>query len=130
MIALSRGDIPGAWRAAQALVRMYRHSANLDELRQRKDALFLVHHLCRELRVTPRHTIVELARDVPVRDSMMACLLANYPDALADSLPRVTAYALEKILDPHGGTPPSMVRMGPMVRATEDPPGVRLPHAT
>jgi hypothetical protein len=102
LIALSDGKVLDAWTAAQTLVRQYRPDQDLNKLRQREDGLFVVQHWCRELKVTPRPTIGEIARDVPVRDSMMACLMGQDPDALLPGSPAgARAVALEAVLDPH-----------------------------
>jgi hypothetical protein len=102
LIALSNGRVLDAWAAAQTLVRQYRPNQNLDELRQREDGLYLLQYWCVDLGFAPQPTVLELAREVPVRDSMMAYLVAQYADAL---LPEAAgggrAVALEAVLDPH-----------------------------
>jgi hypothetical protein len=101
LLALSQGQVLEAWTKAQTLVRQFRPQQDLDHLRQREDGLFVVLQWCRELGVTPQPGILELARDVPVRDSMMACLVGQNADALSpDALPRARAAALNRVLDP------------------------------
>ena len=102
LIALQDGKVLDAWTAARTLVWEYRPNQDLDELRQREDGLFVVQGWCSELGVTPRPGTVEMARDVPVRDSMMACLVLQNFDALfPDSLKGARAAAVETALDPH-----------------------------
>jgi hypothetical protein len=101
LLALSDGKMLDAWMAAQTVVRQSRPSQNLDELRQREDGLWVVQDWCRELGVTPRPSIVEMARDAPVRDSMMAWLVGKNPNALLpDSSRGARVAALENALDP------------------------------
>ncbi|GAB3077763.1 hypothetical protein GCM10027053_47700 [Intrasporangium mesophilum] len=100
-MALSNGRVLDAWAAAQTLVRQYRPSQNLDELRQREDGLVVLQHWCNDLEVNPHPTVLELARDVPVRDSMMAFLIAQYADALLPNVQQgAKAMALSAVLDP------------------------------
>jgi len=99
--ALSNGRVRDAWAAAQTLVRQYRPNQNLDELRQREDGLNLLQYWCVDLGVALQPTVLELALEVPVRDSMMTCLVAQHGDALlAAAAVGNIAVALEAILDP------------------------------
>ena len=101
LLALSEGRVSGAREAAERLVRHYRIEQRLDQLREREDGLFVMLHWCRGLEIAPPSDFVELARDVPVRDSMMASLLANNADILyADAEGGGRGAALASVLDP------------------------------
>ncbi len=100
LIAVSNGRLDEAWSAARTLVRQHRPKEDLDELRQREDGLFVLQGWCQEVGVLPQPTIVELARDVPVRDSMMACLIAqDFAALVSGSGQGTTVAALEAFLD-------------------------------
>jgi hypothetical protein len=95
LIALSDGRVLDAWTAAQTLVRQNRPNQNLDELRQREDGLDTVRRWCRELKVNPHPSIVEMAQSVPVRDSMMAWIVWQ------DFNRGAIAATVDADLDPH-----------------------------